>query len=152
MPAYYFDSSAIVKYYVEEPGSAWVAAMLAHEDVPAFISPIAGVEVLATFTRKGRRGELGSEAQEAAVRKFQGDFITRFTHGLLDLRTLQRAMDLVCQHPLRAYDALQLATSLLLASALPPDFPPLTFVSADSSLNQLAERLGLSAENPNSYP
>lgn len=151
MPSYYFDSSAIVKYYVEEPGSTWVAGILAHEDVPVFISPIAGAEVLATLTRKGRRGELVPEAQEEAVRKFQGDFVTRFIHGLLDLRTVQHAMDLIHQHPLRAYDALHLATSLLLTSALPPELSPLTFVSADSTLNQLVQRLGLSTENPNAY-
>ena len=29
MPAYYFDTSALVKRYVDEDGSAWVAGLLA---------------------------------------------------------------------------------------------------------------------------
>lgn len=151
MAAYYFDSSAIVKYYLDEPGSVWVGAILADPTVPVFISPIAGPEVLAAVMRKGRRGELDPEAQDEAARSFHGDFVTRFVHGALDLRTVRHAMDLIRQHPLRAYDAVQLATSRELTAALPRELSPLTFVSADSALNQIAERLGLPTDDPRAH-
>lgn len=78
--------------------------------------------------------------------------MSRFVHGVLDLRPVRHAMDLVRQHPLRAYDAIQLAASRELASALPRELSPLSFASADSALNQIAERLGLPADNPHTHP
>lgn len=60
---------------------------------------------------------------------------------------IYKAMDLLLTHPLRAYDAVQLASAL----SLPP-LPrgiALAFVAADERLLAVAKKLGLPIENPN---
>ncbi len=52
MADYYFDSSALVKRYINETGSTWVCGLfdpgLRHE---AFIAAITPVEIIAAITR-----------------------------------------------------------------------------------------------------
>jgi len=53
-------------------------------------------------------------------------------------------------YPLRAYDAVQLATALRLNSVmLENELPPLTFVSADEILCEAAEAENIASVNPN---
>ncbi len=65
--------------------------------------------------------------------------------------TVERAIALIDHHPLRAYDALQLATALQLADALHAEGLSLTFVSADERLCTVAEQEGLVTINPNDF-
>jgi hypothetical protein len=57
------------------------------------------------------------------------------------------------RHPLRGYDAVQLAAALAVhrprAAAL---LPALTFVCADARLNAAATAEGLTVEDPNDHP
>ena len=54
----YFDSSALVKRYVNETGSTWVCGLfdpgLRHE---VFIAAITSVEIIAAITRRARGGQ-----------------------------------------------------------------------------------------------
>ncbi|MEO2004460.1 MAG: hypothetical protein ABGY41_10200 [Candidatus Poribacteria bacterium] len=43
MPAYYIDSSALVKRYIEEEGSAFMDQLLRDQDDMAYVSRIAGI-------------------------------------------------------------------------------------------------------------
>lgn len=65
---------------------------------------------------------------------------------------MEQATVLIDHHPLRAYDALQLATALQLADALRSEGLSLTFVSADERLCTAAEQEGLVTVNPNHLP
>jgi uncharacterized protein len=50
--AYFFDSSAIVKRYLSENGSDWVAAIADRtSSVRIYMAAITGVEVVAAITR-----------------------------------------------------------------------------------------------------
>ncbi|MCS7283914.1 MAG: type II toxin-antitoxin system VapC family toxin, partial [Anaerolineae bacterium] len=141
MVVYFFDSSALVKRYMDEPGSEWVRQILAEFPFAA-IAEITLVEVVAALARRWRMGEITIEEY-------------RFTRGvfLKDVRwyqvfptsqsTVERAIALIDHHPLRAYDALQLATALQLADALRSERLSLTFVSADERLCAAAEQEGL---------
>jgi hypothetical protein len=66
---------------------------------------------------------------------------------------LELAVRLTGAHPLRAYDAIQLATALRLraeyesAGLLPP-----VFVSSDQILNQVAAAEGLVVDDPSAHP
>jgi uncharacterized protein len=56
-------------------------------------------------------------------------------------------------HPLRAYDAIQLATAAdLHARRRNVNLSRLTFLSADQPLNQAALAEGLLVDDPNRYP
>jgi hypothetical protein len=66
---------------------------------------------------------------------------------------VERAGELIVQYPLRAYDAVQLASALRVQSLL-TSMPEtqLIFVSADNRLLDIAQSAGLAIDNPNNYP
>ena len=66
---------------------------------------------------------------------------------------VHKAVELTQRHKLRGYDAVQLASGLILHDVLvEAQESPLTFVSADSELLAAARREGLQVVNPNDYP
>jgi hypothetical protein len=74
---------------------------------------------------------------------------------LLDVTpaTIDAACRLANKHPMRAYDAMQLATAWLFNQALSrAGRSPLTFISADDLLVNQAQAEGLLTENPNHHP
>ena len=68
----YFDSSALVKRYIEESGSDVVQSLL-DRDVSAATSKLAYPEILSALTRKQRSGELTRRSLQAAVNQFEAD-------------------------------------------------------------------------------
>ena len=151
MAAYFLDASALVKAYVQEPGSGWVRQILRRGTNVTFVSPLSGAEVLAAIARKQRLRELDLATRGRIAAAFRRDYRGRFIHTSLTGMVVEKAMDLVLDHPLRAYDAVQLASALLLPRA-PARLRPLLFVSADSALLRVARQIGLSAENPLDHP
>ena len=150
----YLDASALLKQYVTEIGSSWVRTYLAA--VPAlavFISSLTIVEATCAFARRLRDGTLVPENHATVTRAFEYD--TSHRYRLLDVNsaTIEVARRLGVQHPLRAYDAVQLATAWLLNQDLLDEGQvPLTFVCADNRLVSIAQAEGLLAENPNDHP
>lgn len=60
---------------------------------------------------------------------------------------------MIDRHPLRAYDAVQLASALRASRALQAArLPPLLFLSADDRLTAAATHEGLATDNPNAHP
>jgi hypothetical protein len=150
----YFDSSALVKAYAPERGSAGVQ----QQPDPTsghvtFISQLALPEVFAALARKEREGTL-TQAQARLLRQgFLQDFTSLFGLVVVNLDVLQLAAALTARHPLRGYDAVPLATALRVnAERVRNNLMPLVFVSADDRLCQAAQREGLTVENPNNYP
>lgn len=150
MPAYFFDASALVKRYLREVGSGWIRQLIAEEQPRIFISSLSGAEVLAAIMRKGRTGEVSPAERDRAVEAFRGEFATSYALIAPEPRVIHKAMDLILAHPLRAYDAVQLASALTLP--LPPYGVKPTFISADDGLLTVAKQLGFSTENPNRHP
>ena len=151
MPAYFLDASALVKAYTHEPGSRWVRQVLGRSATRAFISPLSGAEVLAAIARKERLGELDLATRERVAAAFRKDYRRRFAHTALTASVIEKAMALVLGHPLRGYDAVQLASALLLPAAS-SQLRSLLFVSADSALLRVARQMGLATENPLDHP
>ena len=151
MPSYFLDASALVKAYIREPGSRWVREILRGKRVVAFISPISGAEVVAALARKERMGDMERAVRDRVVTAFRADYRRRLTHTALTATVIEEAMILVLAHPLRGYDAVQLASALLLRGVSGP-LRPLTFVSADLVLLRIARERGLAAENPMDHP
>lgn len=149
----YFDTSALLKQYVTEIGSNWVRAYLASTPTPVvFVSCLTVVEATCAFARRLRDGTLLPTEHATAVQAFDYDITYRYS--LLDVMpaTLDVARRLANQHPLRAYDAVQLATSWLLnQDTLNTGKPPLTFICADERLITIAHAEGLRTDNPNHH-
>ena len=98
-------------------------------------------------------GALTLAQAQTAEKVFRHELATHFLLVDLNAIILQEAMRLVGVHPLRAYDALQLAVALDLKnrrSGSGLDSP--TFVSADLNLNTAAAAEGLPVEDPNRFP
>lgn len=67
--------------------------------------------------------------------------------------TIDTARQLANKHPLRAYDAIQLATAWLINQELQKaGKSPLLFVAADDQLLVTAQAEGLPTDNPNHHP
>ncbi|MCL5995904.1 MAG: VapC toxin family PIN domain ribonuclease, partial [Chloroflexi bacterium] len=60
---------------------------------------------------------------------------------------------LLDRYPLRAYDAVQLSSALLITQALSAaGLAPPVFLCADERLLDVARREGMVSDNPNSHP
>jgi uncharacterized protein len=65
---------------------------------------------------------------------------------------IETASQLVFCHPLRAYDAMQLATALEYVKTAGVDRKPFRFLTADERLERAAKVEGLHTGNPNRHP
>lgn len=154
MAAYYFDSSALVKHYVQETGTAWVQGLLdPAQGNSLFVIRITLVEIAAAFSRRIREGSLTASQALLLRTQLASDFANTLSVIEVAPAIAQSASKFTESHPLRAYDAVQLAGGHELhsrrkAAAL----SPLTFVSADSTLNAAAQAIGLLVDDPNSHP
>jgi predicted nucleic acid-binding protein len=151
---YFLDSSALVKRYVTETGSAWIRALTdpgTHN--PLIIARITWVEVLSALARRQREGSLTSDDVAQAVQAFRYDINMQYQVSELDPALAEAAGELVTQHPLRAYDAVQLASALRVQSDLDrTKAPALIFLTADDRLVAVAQAEDLLTDNPNHHP
>jgi predicted nucleic acid-binding protein len=146
---YFFDTSALVKYYHKEPGTALVSAIFAEPSRKIRISSLGLLEAQSAFAQKVRAGVI--TLQDAGLQR---------AHLMLDIAAsaievysvaedhYTTAARLIGQYSpssrLRALDALQLAVALDLSSQGLLD----TFVVADHPLAEIATREGLKVIEP----
>jgi hypothetical protein len=149
--AFFLDSSALVKRYVREPGSAWLQSIT---DLDAgnriVIVRTTWVEVLSALSRRQREGNLSPKYVSSTIKAFRHDIQTQYLTVEVDPALADLAGDLVMRYSLRAYDAVQLAAALELHAGLQPIALP-TFLSADARLLQAAGTEGMITDNPNNY-
>jgi predicted nucleic acid-binding protein len=151
---YFLDSSALIKRYVVEIGSPWIKTLTDSQTGNSLLLVrITWVEVLSAFARRQREGGLTAAEVAALIAKFRSEFNSRYRVIEVDLALVERAGELIVQYPLRAYDAVQLASALRVQSLL-TSMPEtqLIFVSADNRLLDIAQSAGLAIDNPNNYP
>ncbi len=139
----YFDTSALVKRYVSEPGSAKVSGWLAEPSERA-VSRVVLVEAMSAFSRRVRERDLTPAARVRLWRQLEEDLET---FALVDINAavIDRAAALCTRHPLRTLDAVHIASALELLEGLDDD---VNFASADKNLLRIAGQVGLVAEDP----
>jgi hypothetical protein len=158
MPRYFLDTSALVKRYInDEPGYAWVTALCAPDAGNVLIiSEAALVEVVTTFCRMARAQppRLSAADRDRLIGLFrQHDTQRNYTIIAVERAIYTRAGDLCTPHPLRAYDAVQLACALTTRDdALAAGVTTPVFVCADVALLGIAAAEGMVTENPNDRP
>lgn len=136
----YADTSALIKLYVAEPGSAEVR-LAVRRSVAVCSHAIAYVEMRAAFARAARMGRLTSASLNRLINEFERDWQT-LRRIRADTQLLRRAGALVDAEGLRAYDAAHLAAAERVAYTL--GNTPFRFLAFDASLNRAAAALGLS--------
>jgi hypothetical protein len=154
LTAYFLDSSALVKRYISETGSAWVQLQTDQETGNLlFIARITWVEVISALARRQREGSLTSADVAFVENEFRSDLNNQYQVIELDSTLAQTAGQLVGQYPLRAYDAVQLASVLRIQPAFATtQSTSLIFLTADNRLSAIAQTLGLLTDNPNHHP
>ncbi|NEQ28188.1 MAG: type II toxin-antitoxin system VapC family toxin [Microcoleus sp. SIO2G3] len=152
--AYFIDSSALVKQYVPEIGSAWIQQIVsANSGNLIIIARITWVEVLSALARRQREGSLNTTDVHLIIQRFRFDLNTHYQVVELDQVLTESAGQLINQYPLRAYDAIQLASALRIQPIFAPSTATsLTFLSADNRLLLIAQTAGLLIDNPNNHP
>lgn len=153
MATLFFDSSGLVKRYRREPGTEWIQSKTSPEaENEIYVSLIAGAEVVAAIMRQQRMDELSLEDSEAARTAFRFHYDHQYHVVALTEAVIEDAMSLAEQHPLRGYDAVQLAAATQIRRmrrVVGLEGP--TFVSADTTLNEAAAHEGFTVENPNEH-
>jgi len=151
---YFFDSSSIVKLYIEETGSDWVRKIFDNYPTPhLWISRIAGPEVTSALTRRFRSDDLDKENYQNCLEYFELEYAQNFSRTDVTPDILQSAMILIKRHNLRSYDGVQLASALSVNRDSERELnQTVTFISADNQLCTAAEMEGLIVENPNDHP
>ena len=136
----YFDASALAKRYVREKGSLKVRRLLG-SGVPV-TSRYSAVEIASALARRVREGAIPAEDGERALAALNED-LTAMLVVELTPAIVTRAQTLVRRHPLRAGDAVQLASCLELGDELEE---PITLVAFDDRLAAAARKEKLRLE------
>ncbi|MDW8075944.1 MAG: type II toxin-antitoxin system VapC family toxin [Bacteroidota bacterium] len=109
---YYFDSSALIKRYVQEEGSEQVQSLFS-APVRTASTILTYVEVRAALGKAIRMDRLDDGEAARAWDSFCAEWESVIRVGI-DQALLQQAADAAERHSLRAYDAVHLASALLL--------------------------------------
>ena len=149
MAVYFLDTSAAVKRYVQETGTAWTKNLADPTTGHFFyVARITDVEMTAAIARRRRDGSLSLTQAAAALSQFRQDFAQDYRIAEITVPLLRYASQLADTHVLRAYDAVQLASALDISQQI----PSLTLISADGDLNTAAMAEGLAVDDPNTHP
>jgi len=134
----YFDTSALVKRYVSEPGSSRVTALLRRHDFLS--SAITPVEVMSALCRRRQNGDLSEDRFTAALHRVRND---RIQWELVEVgaMVLSRAEEIVQGSVrLRSLDAIHIASLMTFQSAAGIGIP---FVTGDGRQRDAAEQMKL---------
>ena len=121
----YFDTSALVKKYVQEAGSTRVRELLAsYEFVSSAIAPI---EIHSAVRRRHRQGEISRQSYASILSRVKQD---RLFWQLVEPvpQVLAKAEEIVMAYNVRTLDALHLASAMIIQDSIETTIP---FVTAD---------------------
>ena len=119
---------------------------LARPVMSSLVAEITRVEVAAGLAVIERVGRIKRSERDREYRRFTSQLTHRYAIIPLITSDLATAADLTQHHPLKAYDAVQLAVALRYRRILAAH--QLTFVSSDNTLIIAAQAEGLSTDNP----
>jgi uncharacterized protein len=140
---YYLDSSALVKRYAAESGSAQVAALI-EGDHQIAISWLAIPETFSAISRRAKDGSMSAE-DLAAIRNQINQDIQRFLIVEVAGAPVDGIETLIARHALRGADSIHLSTALWLGKATRA---PIIFVASDNELLNAARNDRLKTYNP----
>lgn len=133
----YFDSSAVVKVYVQENGRATVLRLLRLHEV--VVSAILPVEIRGALRRRAEENTIESSRLPAALNQLTAD---RAQWNMLAVSTeiLGRAEEIVAVQAVRTLDAIHIASAKEFAERVRGRVP---FISADHRQVEAAAAVGL---------
>jgi predicted nucleic acid-binding protein len=133
----FWDTSAIMPLVSREPLSEEMRQLL-EEDAGMVVWWATRVECVSAISRRAREGSLGAKG-EASARGLLDDLSESWTEARPTARLRALAEQALTAHPLRAADALQLASALIWCGSQPRGR---AFVCLDERLRTAATRQG----------
>jgi len=152
--AYFLDSSAVIKRYVLEQGTSWVRALTTPSaGNTTIVARLTQAEIASGVWRRMREGTVAPRIARAIRLLVDRHTLREYLVIELTASIVYRAEDVLERRPLRAYDALQLASALEGNARLTKGgLSPLVFVAADRRLLAAASAEGLAVDDPNAHP
>jgi predicted nucleic acid-binding protein len=133
----FWDASAIVPLFIEEPGSELVRGWLT-EDSSIALWALTRLEVVSAIERRVREGHVNGRQRVLALDTCEK--LIKSAHEVSEVLAVRsKAIPLLGRYPLRAADAAQLGVALLLAES---DLSSIPFVALDRRLAEAARREG----------
>lgn len=136
---FYFDTSALLKAYVQENGSQEVIALMDEGDHLFGSVVLTKVEMASAIQRAIRATGSSSTNATIAWQDFLDDW-QAFTRLRITTGIIERAADIAWKHRLRGYDSLHLAAALLWQESLDAN---VVFAAFDQELLQASQKAGL---------
>ena len=134
----YFDTSALIKRYVEEPGRSDVLQLLRKNE--CVVSAVLPVEARSVLRRRVAEGTLDEKRMTSILKRFTADRAF-WTVIEVSAEVLTGAETIAATYPLRALDAMHVASAQLFATRIAP--AEFIFVSADARQTTTAAALGM---------
>lgn len=142
---YFFDTSALVKFYNQEEGSESVKSIIDKESFQISISELTSIEFYSVFHRLLRTKELTKFFVNKVLGLFESDCKTRYNIHLINSTLISKAKEIIKRHgdkkSIRTLDAMQIATALILNKKN-------TVVSSDRVFLEIAKKESLKVTNP----
>ncbi len=134
----YFDTSALVKRYIREPGSEQVRALLRrHQFLSSVVTP---VEIVSALCRRRREGDISANALAALLRRMSSDR-ARWEMVQVNISVLERAEELLQgTTALKTLDAIQVASLITFQAASAIRVP---LITADLRQRDCATQAGI---------
>ena len=146
MASYYFDTSALVKLYIEERGTDVVIRLAGDLDNDRLaILDLTLLECRSAVRRREREQDISRDDAGRIIGRVEDHASGLYLVQPTTAEVFEEARRLLDARPLRTLDALQLAGCLSIRHSIPP---PLTFVCADTRLCEVANLEGLATINP----
>jgi predicted nucleic acid-binding protein len=122
------DTSALVKRYIEEPGSDAVDEILSRSDI-LIVSSVTRIELNSALSRRLKDRSLDEKSYKSALGEFNNDFefieVVKF-----DFQSEKTAIENIRKHNMKTLDAIQLSSVKLSKADM--------FITADKKLYDVA--------------
>jgi predicted nucleic acid-binding protein len=143
---YFLESSAFAKLFILEEGSEALIHLLQDvDDSRKLLSALAPLEVRSAIRRRERSDDISSSDADRALENVARECL-RIIEQPVTATVVEAACAMLDIHPLRALDALQLATCIVARETLRVD--DIHFASSDEILMRAAKAEGFAVLNP----
>jgi predicted nucleic acid-binding protein len=148
----YFDSSALIKHYMQETGSDKVDRKLREEEKasrPAFTSVLTFAEIEAALSRRAKDNSLLHSEYVRVRTRFESDWVLGLSPIDLGPGVLAIVRGVVDQFALKGADVVHLASAIWLKDMAGLQVhAPVYFLSSDKQLLKAAANSHLEVFNP----
>jgi predicted nucleic acid-binding protein len=140
----FFDSSALLKRYLDEAGSISTQQLFESAD-RVFVSAITHIECVSSFQRLLHQKFIGEKDYKRLQTEINFDF-PFFEAVQFNEEVKSYALKIVEKYPLKALDTIQLASLLQVANEID------SFVVCDQKLKKIAVKEGFHIVDPTENP